>query len=86
MNLCFLKNVKQAPDVYSHGLVFLYSLTKWLAVSLIIHFSTVSDNPNGYEIPRDARIGIDRYLRFYNTERPHSSIQYHTPESVYFNG
>lgn len=42
--------------------------------------------PNGYETPRDARIGIDRYLRFYNTERPHSSIQYHTPESVYFNG
>ena len=38
---------------------------------------------NEYETPRDARIGIDRYLRFYNTERPHSSIQYQTPESVY---
>jgi len=38
---------------------------------------------NGYETPRDARIGINRYLRFYNMERPHSSIQYQTPESVY---
>ena len=38
---------------------------------------------NEYETPRDARIGIDRYLRFYNTKRPHSSIQYQTPEAVY---
>lgn len=38
---------------------------------------------NQYETPRDARIGINRYLRFYNTERPHSSLQYQTPESVY---
>lgn len=38
---------------------------------------------NEYETLRDARIGIDRYLRFYNTERSHSSIQYQTPEVVY---
>ena len=39
---------------------------------------------NGYETPRDARIGINRYLRFYNEERLHSSIQYQTPEAVYY--
>lgn len=39
---------------------------------------------NEYETPRDARIGINRYLRFYNSERPHSSIQYQTPEAVYY--
>ncbi len=40
--------------------------------------------PNEYETPRDARIGIDRFLRFYNTERPHSRLRYQTPESVYY--
>ena len=39
---------------------------------------------NEYETPRDARIGINKYLRFYNSERPHSSIQYLTPEAVYY--
>ena len=39
---------------------------------------------NEYESPRDARIGINRYLRFYNSERLHSSIQYQTPEAVYY--
>lgn len=39
---------------------------------------------NEYDRPRDARIGISRYFSFYNTERPHSSINYQTPESVYY--
>lgn len=39
---------------------------------------------NGYETPREARIGIDHYLRFYNTERPHSCLQYKTPAAVYY--
>lgn len=38
---------------------------------------------NDYETPRDARIGIDRYLRYYNTDRPHSCLQNMTPEAVY---
>ena len=38
---------------------------------------------NGYETPRDARVGIGKYLRFYNSERPHSSLRYQTPETVY---
>ncbi len=36
-----------------------------------------------YSTPRDARIGINRYLSFYNTERPHSSLDYYTPISIY---
>lgn len=39
--------------------------------------------PNAYETPREARIGISRYMRFYNHERPHSKLEYRTPEAVY---
>ena len=39
---------------------------------------------NEYNAPLDARIGIARYIHFYNTERPHSCLRYHTPESVYY--
>ena len=28
--------------------------------------------------------GLSRYFRFYNTERPHQSFAYRTPESVYY--
>lgn len=38
---------------------------------------------NEYNTPCDARIGINRYLNFYNTERPHSSLAYSTPISIY---
>lgn len=39
----------------------------------------------GYETPRDARAGINRYLHYYNNQRPHQSLGYRTPEDVYFN-
>lgn len=39
--------------------------------------------PKGYETPREARGGLREYLRFYNTERPHQSLGYRTPEEVY---
>ena len=29
--------------------------------------------------------GLGSYFRFYNTERPHQALAYHTPEEVYFN-
>jgi putative transposase len=32
-----------------------------------------------YATPRDARIGIARYITFYNTERPHQALQYDCP-------
>lgn len=37
-----------------------------------------------YETPRDARIGINSFMAYYNRERPHSSLNYHTPEEVYW--
>ena len=36
-----------------------------------------------YQAPREARIGLGRYLRHYNEKRPHSSLGYHTPAAVY---
>jgi putative transposase len=38
-----------------------------------------------YESVSDARTSIGRYLDFYNTKRPHSSLDRHTPNEVYFN-
>ena len=37
-----------------------------------------------YSAPRDARIGLGRYLTHYNEKRPHSALGYQTPEAVYF--
>ena len=39
---------------------------------------------NDYESVRDFSRGLQKYLRFYNTERLHSSLGYRTPEEVYF--
>ncbi|ARO14455.1 putative transposase protein [Ketogulonicigenium robustum] len=33
----------------------------------------------------EARAGIGRYLNFYNTRRPHSSLDGKTPDHAYFN-
>ena len=40
--------------------------------------------PKAYETPREARIGINSYMRYYNHERPHSRLGYRTPEEVYW--
>ena len=40
--------------------------------------------PNAYETPREARIGINNFMNFYNHERPHSRLKYRTPEEVYW--
>lgn len=36
-----------------------------------------------YTSPRAAREGIDKYLNFYNTQRPHQALNYLTPAEVY---
>lgn len=41
--------------------------------------------PQEYESPREARIGINKYMKYYNHERLHQSLGYRTPEEVYFN-
>lgn len=40
---------------------------------------------HGYASVPDARAGIGRYLTFYNTRRPHSSLDGRTPDQAYFN-
>ncbi|MEW9676070.1 IS3 family transposase [Lentibacillus sp. L22] len=37
-----------------------------------------------YDIPRQARSNINNYMDFYNHERPHQSLDYQTPASIYF--
>ncbi|NIB45249.1 IS3 family transposase [Pseudomaricurvus alkylphenolicus] len=40
---------------------------------------------HAYDTVSDARAGLDRYFRFYNGRRPHSSLDRKTPDEVYFN-
>lgn len=37
-----------------------------------------------YQTPKEARQNLSRYVRFYNEKRPHQSLGYKTPASVYF--
>jgi putative transposase len=37
-----------------------------------------------YQMVRDAFAGLAYYFHFYNTERPHQSLDYQTPASLYF--
>lgn len=41
---------------------------------------------HAYESVRAARAGLARYLDFYNTRRPHSSLGRQTPDAAYFGG
>lgn len=41
---------------------------------------------NDYQTPREARIGINKFLNYYNEERPHSSLNYHRPAEIYRRG
>ncbi len=40
---------------------------------------------HAYESVSDAKTAIERYIKFYNSQRPHSSLQGRTPDMVYFN-
>ena len=39
-----------------------------------------------YASVSEARASIGRYIGFYNTRRPHSSLDGKTPDQTYFNG
>jgi putative transposase len=39
---------------------------------------------HSYETVREAKESLERYFRFYNRERLHESLEYKTPEEVYF--
>jgi putative transposase len=40
---------------------------------------------HAYDSVSQARTGLQRYLGFYNTRRPHSSLDGKTPDQAYFN-
>lgn len=37
-----------------------------------------------YQSPKEARLALQRYIKFYNQERLHQSLNYQTPAEVYF--
>jgi putative transposase len=39
---------------------------------------------HAYDTPGNARAGLTKYFAFYNTRRPHRSLDGATPDSVYF--
>jgi transposase InsO family protein len=41
---------------------------------------------NRAKVAIEARVSIGCYFRFYNTRRPHSSLDRQTPDQAYFNG
>ena len=40
--------------------------------------------PNEYHNPRELRKALDEYIKLYNQERPHQSLDYATPDNVFF--
>ena len=38
---------------------------------------------NAFETGSEAQSGIDRWIRYYNTDRPHSALAGRTPDEVY---
>jgi putative transposase len=37
-----------------------------------------------YDSPREAQQNLGRYFNFYNFERPHQALDYHTPADLYY--
>ena len=37
----------------------------------------------GYSKGREARVGLEAYFHFYNTQRPHQALGYRTPAEVF---
>jgi len=42
--------------------------------------------PQRYSTLKEARAGIGEYIKMYNSERLHSTLDYQTPDEVYFKG
>ena len=39
---------------------------------------------HAYQTPREVTTALTRYVSFYNARRPHQSLEYRTPDEVYF--
>ena len=39
---------------------------------------------HAYETPREVKAALARYFSFYNAARPHQSLEYRTPDELYF--
>jgi len=39
---------------------------------------------HAYETPREVTVALTRYFDFYNVRRPHQSLDYRTPDEMYF--
>ena len=37
-----------------------------------------------YATPRELRQGLKRYIQFYNSDRPHQSLDDRTPDEMYY--
>jgi transposase InsO family protein len=73
-----LRAVLRGHTRVEHGAVSLCPAPgkpKSLALSLILH---------AYDSVAEARAGLTRYIDFYNTARPHSSLDKKTPDEFYF--
>ena len=82
-SLAFLKQLEQRNIQISmdgRGRVMDNTFTERLWRSLKYEEVYIHD----YEVVRDAKEGIGRYMNFYNWERPHQSLSYKTPAEVYF--
>ena len=38
-----------------------------------------------YASVMELKVGVNRFFKYYNEERIHQSLEYHTPDEVYYN-
>ena len=69
--------IKISMDGKGRALDNIFVERLWRSVKYEIVF------PSQWETVQDARIGLKEYFEFYNCERPHQSLNYKTPWSVY---
>ena len=44
----------------------------------------IARDHKSYRTIGEANLGLTEYFQFYNTKRPHQSLDYQTPSTVYF--
>lgn len=81
-----LFNEAGIPDAY----LFPFKLRPktWLFIlrSLLLFGFGNKDYLQNYNTLKEAKAGIGKYIQLYNQERLHSTLDYDTPDEVYFRG